>query len=203
LAAAPTNPPLPTRNIAGTQMASLTQQPRSRIPEGALASWQTVQEQNARVFAQADQLQPPVPANFARPAITPIEPAIDASSASRPVSDGWYARRRDEAQAVRAAGEPNRTPPPSTQPPPAPLASSGEQPPQTWPQAVIHAEPLTPTAPLERQSAGSDTSATPLQPPAAADRRVLLEWTRPNDQPYRGAADLTGVALNAGPAQWR
>src|SRR4051812_37434970 len=59
--------PVPdSRNMTGTQMASLMQQPRSRIPEGALASWQTTQSQNARTFAKADDSEmPPLPPNYA------------------------------------------------------------------------------------------------------------------------------------------
>src|SRR6476646_7623106 len=47
---------LASRNMANTQLATLTQQPQSRIPDGALSSWQTVQAQNTRAYAQADQM---------------------------------------------------------------------------------------------------------------------------------------------------
>src|SRR5439155_19913008 len=52
--------------VAGTQMASLTQQPQARNPEGPRAGWQTIQAQNARIMARADQNQtPPTPTSFA------------------------------------------------------------------------------------------------------------------------------------------
>jgi hypothetical protein len=85
-----------------TQMASLTQQPRSRIPDGALASWQTPQSQNARAMARFEQPQSPaMESSLSVPEQAPTAAGI--SSVSRPVSDGWYARRRDQAQAVLQA----------------------------------------------------------------------------------------------------
>jgi hypothetical protein len=85
-----------------TQMASLTQQPQSRIPDGALASWQTPQAQNARALARFEQ--PKSPAMESSLAVPEgAAPQGGVSSVSRPVSDGWYARRRDQAQAVLQA----------------------------------------------------------------------------------------------------
>jgi hypothetical protein len=84
----------------GTQMASLAQQPRSRMPQGALASWQTTQSQNARAYARAEPNQPP-PTPFpseSNPSLAAAEP--NYSTVSRPVSDGWYVKRRDQAQAL-------------------------------------------------------------------------------------------------------
>jgi hypothetical protein len=165
----------PTRNIGNTQMASLTQQPQVRIPDGARSSWQTIQEQNSRIFADASQIEAPQP--VARPAITPVEPAAaESSSAARPVSGGWYARRRDQAQATRTpAGAPptNVNLPPT---PPQPLATEAEPTALAARPKVIQAQPLTPAS-------------------AAPDRRVLLEWTRSSDRPYQPGAELTGVAL--------
>ena len=161
----------PSRGVAGTQMASLTQQPRSRIPNGALASWQTTQSQNARTFAQADQIEtPPQVANSARPAVVP---SADYSQVSRPVSEGWYAKRRDQAQAAAAS------PDAPVQPPVAPSEPAAERAPQQSTQrAPIEAAPLTPV---------SSTSPS---------SRVLLEWNRPADQPFRWRDEQTGVALN-------
>jgi hypothetical protein len=72
-------------DVGMTQMASLTQQPQSREPGGPLASWQTTQAQNARAFARADEQSP--------------------RDVSRPVSDGWYAKQRDQAQQSLRSGE--------------------------------------------------------------------------------------------------
>lgn len=82
-----------------TQMETLLQQPQSRIPDGALVSWQTPQAQNARALAKTDRYSaPPLETNLAAPD-QPL-PQAGLSSVSRPITDGWYARRRDQAQAV-------------------------------------------------------------------------------------------------------
>jgi hypothetical protein len=91
-----------------TQLASLTQQPQTRVSDGALSSWQTAQSQNARAFARADDVPPQPPAAFDSEAETGQQ--ADYSRVSRPVSDGWYARRRDEAQQVLRSGDRAETP---------------------------------------------------------------------------------------------
>jgi hypothetical protein len=170
------------RGMANTQMASLTQQPKSRIPDGALSSWQTTQAQNARVFAKADQIQMPQPANSARPAVTGTEEQPDYSSASRPVSEGWYAKRRDQAQAAMGSASgaapavlPRGQAGGTTQP-----ASDEIPPPPPLRRAPIEAEPLTP-------------AAAEAKPGATG---VIMEWTRPADRPSRRNAELTGMASN-------
>jgi hypothetical protein len=170
------------RVVSNTQMASLLQQPRSRIPEGALSSWQTVQAQNARALAQGERYETqPQPANSARPAVTGADNSTpDYTSSSRPPSDGWYAKRRDQAQAVlgshagrdAAASEIPPEPPQSIEKTAEQNASPG--------RTVIQAEPVSPL----KTSANQPSS------------RVLMEWTRPADQPYRPAADMTGIATN-------
>jgi hypothetical protein len=167
-----------SRVVSNTQMASLMQQPRSRIPEGALSSWQTVQAQNARALAQGEQFEsPPQPANSARPAVTGVEnQRPDVSSSSRPVSDGWYARRRDQAQAVLGSTNPRE--PVASEIPPKPPEAAKEDAPARRPG--IEAAPMTRSAPPANQP----------------NNRVLMEWTRPADHPYRTTADLTGIATN-------
>jgi hypothetical protein len=180
--------PAGPRNMANTQMASLTQQPQSRIPDGALSSWQTVQAQNARAFAHAEQMESPVvPASFARPAVTAAErPASDYSSVSRPVSDGWYSKRRDQAQTIiGTAGddaEPSSNGRASTVTPAAHVApephsvNSEEQNPSPR-RGPIRAEPM----------------ASPSGP-SASGSRMVFEWTRPADQPYKAPPDVTDIA---------
>jgi hypothetical protein len=112
-ATAPSQPAVASRGgmVAGTQMASLTQQPRSRMPAGALASWQTTQSQNSRAFAQAEPDIPPTP--FPSETAPRSTQPPNYSTVSRPVSDGWYVKRRDQAQAVMqspAAGSGELTP---------------------------------------------------------------------------------------------
>lgn len=166
LASAANQPAAASANVAATQMASLTQQPRSRIPDGTLASWQTTQSQNARALARADHFQTPPSSPYPKAQDRPAESRGHVSSVSRPVSDGWYAKRRDQAQAVLRSSPP---------------ALSEEQP------ASLPTVPPPPTRP----------AATESQPPLSAPEqsKVLLEWTRPTDRPYRIRSDLTGVSL--------
>ena len=96
---------------------------------------------------------------------------------SRPVSEGWYAKRRDQAQAVLHS---------------SPDQADSQNQTVPAPPTRTQAEPLTPAA---SQTAGSFALAPPGQfspaqplkalPPGAlpsGDRRVLMEWSRA-DQP--------------------
>jgi hypothetical protein len=163
---------LPTGNVAGTQLASLAQQPRQRSAELTPVSWQSIASQNDRALAQVDQLEvpPPVPASFARPAVTPAPQAPDSSTASRPISDGWYAKRRDQAQAV--VGSPENYA----------AAGTGDGGQGTGGRpAPIQAEPAMPSS----EQSGREVT----------DRRMLLEWKRPVDQPYWPRDEVRGVAI--------
>jgi hypothetical protein len=191
LPAAATNRPIaPPRNtiasntMANTQMATLNQTPAVRIPAGPPSSWQTVGSQNGRVFGQADQFaSPPEIAASARPAGTMASQPADYSSA-RPVSEGWYAKRRDQAQATMGGS-----------------ASSVAE--QQSPAATVADDPIPPLPP---QSVGTGRiDAQPLVPvngkPAgqgqtADQRRVLLEWTRSADESSASRGEVTGVAAN-------
>jgi hypothetical protein len=172
--------------VSNTQMASLTQQPRSRVPDGALSSWQTTQSQNARVFAQADQTQtPPQPTGLARPAVIgPAPQGADYSSVSRPVSEGWYAKRRDQArETLESPGAPAQDghgPQQEAQPP---QSAAGVIPAPPSRRAAIEAQPLTP-------------AASPGQSDQPRASRVVLEWSRQADQPFQARQELTGVAVN-------
>lgn len=208
---------LASRVVSNTQMASLLQQPQSRIPDGALASQQTVQSQNARVFAAADidGIPPAPPSSLARGASegkgastpsdlassrTPTIPASytrqpsDVSSVSRPVSEGWYTKRRDQAQAglispesASSESQPvafeQQTTPPVAETAAAPVA-----------RRPIEALPLTPVNSLAAQ-APADT-ATASTAPIANRGRVLLEWTRPETQTPPASQEMTGLALS-------
>jgi hypothetical protein len=184
------------RNMTGTQMASLMQQPRSRIPEGALASWQTAQSQNARVFAQGDDSEmPPLPPNYVAPTPKPnaLPDAGEISRVSRPVSEGWYARRRDQAQAAQAAQA-------------APASAASDSPPKADTSAgTTNSAAQTSPAPKNPQARSSPRviEAQPLNPTmsqtgqsASPKSNVVLEWTRPADQPFVPRSELTGIAVN-------
>jgi hypothetical protein len=171
-------------DVANTQMASLTRQPQSRVPDGALSSWQTAQSQNARAMARANQSEgPPIPDRFAAESLTAAQAATGFSTASRPVSDGWYAKRRDQAQAA--------------------LGSTAGAPAVADPTPAPTVTPLT--AEPSRQGWASPNNNIPAPPtrearnqPASPDRRVLMEWTRPADQLYQPGSpsrELSGLAI--------
>jgi len=151
------------RPMAGTQLANLAEPTRVRTSDGPLESWQTIGSQNARLFAQAAQFQvPPQPATrlespaASSSADSPLASSSqgDVNSTARPVSDGWYARRRDQAQAALKA-------------------------------LPAKEEPQVPSSPTRSRPG------------------VLLEWSRPADQPYRPAEDLTGVVQRDATPLWR
>jgi hypothetical protein len=163
------------RPMAGTQLANLAEPTRVRTSDGPLESWQTIGSQNARLFAQAAQFQvPPQPATrlqspaASSAADSPLASSSpltsssqgDVNSTARPVSDGWYARRRDQAQAALKALPAREALPASAEPQPS-------------------------------------SSPIPSRP------GVLLEWSRPADQPYRPAEDLTGVVQRDATPLWR
>jgi hypothetical protein len=182
-----------SQGVGMTQLASLSRTQQSRIPDGALASWQTPQAQNGRSFAAADRYEtPPAPTNFtAEDGQNPQQMTGDYSKVSRPVSDGWYARRRDQAQAVLNGG--GRTDAafeasPSSATAPQPLPRENALPLRARP-ASIEAQPLQPIS--------NEQPAARRMPPEGTgpgDRR-LMEWTRPSNQPYGGSGNLTGVVL--------
>ncbi|HEY2410772.1 MAG TPA: hypothetical protein VGI40_00935 [Pirellulaceae bacterium] len=202
-ASAPTSdqPPrnaLASNMVANTQMASLTQLPQSRIPGGARESWQTVQQQNDRVFNSLDPNSiPAAPASYARPARAvgnalrgvPSDTGTDAdfSSVSRPVSDGWYSKRRDQAQnSMTNRVNDSISDAPTTQPQQTTADLSEPVPPLPPQRNIIEAQPLTPVRPAANQTTAASGSAG----------RVLLEWTRPETEPTRASNEVLGVALN-------
>jgi hypothetical protein len=186
----PANALANSRIVGNTQMASLTQQPQSRIPDGALESWQTIQQQNDRVFSSVDPNSiAAAPASYSRPVRgnnTGASP--DFSSVSRPVSDGWYSKRRDQAQNTMANRVTNSASDvPAAQPQQQTTADLAEPVPPLPPQrGIIEAQPLTPVHPAaDQKTAGSGGAG-----------RVLLEWTRPETEPTRASNEVLGVALN-------
>jgi hypothetical protein len=163
-----------------TQMASLTQQPQTRVPDGALSSWQTSQSQNARAFGRADEFAQPVAPSRQPAAFDSTEqPAGDYSRVSRPVSDGWYAKRRDEAQQVLrsapSASVPAATPPPNALPDRPDAGSRSVAPPSSM-----------------RLPIGAFPAASTASPDS---RRVVLEWSRSEDDAAARTSDLAGVSV--------
>jgi len=189
--AATNRPVAPPRNaiasntMANTQMASLNQQPQMRIPDGPPANWQTVSSQNNRVFGRADQFAtPPDMTSFGRAGGTPTSPSADYSSA-RPVSEGWYAKRRDQVQATLGSPAVAEAQAQSTAAPAAANDPIPPVPPQSVRSGPIQAQPLVPPK-----------SQTASQGQSSGSSRVLLEWTRPNDPATGAAGEMSGVALN-------
>ena len=113
---------------------------------------------------------------------------------SRPVSEGWYTKRRDQAQAglispdsasseSQPAAIEQQTTPPVADTAAAPVA-----------RRPIEALPLTPVNYLAAQ-APADT-ATASTAPIANRGRVLLEWTRPEAQSSSPSQEINGIALS-------
>jgi len=135
--------------------------------------WQAPPAQNARALARANSMvQPPAPSNFAASSAVD-ENRPGASNVSRPVSDGWYARRRDQARGANAPDE-------------------------TEPTSTTRAIPSPPTRdaidePLRRASFESPIPAPARPAPAPGNRKVLMEWRRePADQ---GRTDVRDLAV--------
>jgi len=180
---------LASNTVSNTQMASLSQPPQSRIPDGALASWQTVQQQNGRIFNSVDPNSiPAAPASYSRPARgSNVGTDADFSSVSRPVSDGWYAKRRDQAQSTmtnRVTDSISEAPPAQPQPTSADLAEP--VPPLPPQHNIIQAQPLAPVPPANNQAAAANGRSS----------RVLLEWTKEGSRSPNASSSLDGVALN-------
>jgi hypothetical protein len=155
--------------MPATQLASLTQPIQSRIPDGPPPAWQAIQSQNTRALAQADQRPQPQATNFGANSAAAARASAAVSTVSHPIGDGWYARRRDQAQAVLRSSTTEEPAPEERVPPPPPAPAPG----------------------------GADTLTPAIHSHPATDggRRVLMEWTRPPNQPANARADLTGVAL--------
>lgn len=101
--------------------------------------------------------------------------ARPASNVARPYSEGWYAKKRDELQQGAAASvQPSAQQPAYAQPKPAELA------------------------PVR----GSNGSANVPVAAPPGNRRVMLEWSRPVDQPWEPSA-ATGLARASEPATHR
>ena len=144
--------------IGSTQMATNARPRPARASANQSQSWQSPGPQRERSIAAASQRDiPQQPSTFsAESYVTTPQKGAEHSSVSRPVSEGWYAKRRDQAQAVLHSS-PDASDSNSRTIPAPPTRTS------------ITAEPLTPAQPLK---------ATPLGAAPAGDRRVLLEWSR-------------------------
>jgi hypothetical protein len=182
--------------------------------QNAAYGWQAPPAQNSRIFATAEaKTQPPAPSTFsAASAMQPQSPG--ASVASRPISDGWYARQRDRAQsgAGAAVDDNPRSLPPSSLPtgslPTGSPSFAAPQPGAAFPGAAQSPPTqLEPSSPVSRAShiepigvqRGSPASAGAAAGTAAAgDRRVLMEWSRsgPSQLPTSSSRDdLRGLAV--------
>jgi hypothetical protein len=136
-----------------------------------------------------------------RPAPTPptsfaSAPRDETTSVSRPASGGWYKRQRQQAEGLSEtasspaadAGPVVRGQQPDEALPPAP-------PPEHQGNAAETAPvPSRDLVPLKRRA--EMASVTPTAP--VASRKVLLQWTRPKDQPWAGGP-VAEVALRSEP----
>lgn len=90
--------------------------------------------------------------------------ARPANNLARPMLEGWYAKKRDELQQTGATAS-------------APPAAPAPQPPAEL-------------APVRSAAGSANVPAAAAPPP---NRRVLLEWSRPVDQPWSPQAEA-GIA---------
>jgi hypothetical protein len=90
--------------------------------------------------------------------------ARPASTAARPYSEGWYAKTAKQQQDLKPSG------PPTSQAQPAAYSQ---------PQSAAEVAPL--------RGANGSSNLPAAAPPG--NRRVMLEWSRPVDQPWNPAAD--------------
>jgi len=134
--------------------------------------WQAPPAQNARALAKANSIvQPPAPSNFTAASQVP-EQRPGASNVSRPISDGWYARQRDQARGLGVKGEDG------------PVSASA--PPPVMPSRDAIDEPLRPAS--FEQPIQSPLQASP--PPG--NPKVLMEWRRDAEP---GRTDIRGLAV--------
>ncbi|MCI0358508.1 MAG: hypothetical protein L0211_08500 [Planctomycetaceae bacterium] len=158
----------PTQQVEADQPTAAESFAMAR--QASAYGWQAPPAQNARAFAKADSIvQPPAPSNFS--AASEVDQQREgASNVSRPISDGWYARRRDQARGLGGGERPISASPANPAPP------AGE--------AIEE--------PLRRA-----TFEQPLQDPVEASplpagRKVLMEWHR--EPPEAARADVRGLA---------
>jgi hypothetical protein len=138
----------------------------------------------------------------------------EKTSVARPESGGWYKRQKQAAGGAAAAGDNSRTQPDRPKRTEAAAA----------PRAAVRGAESNPVVrgqepevfpPPEHQGSNVDSSAAPaklvpLRPRPRAtqtadarpekSRQVLLEWTRPKDQPWAGDA-AAEVALRSEPRE--
>ena len=174
----PTDPALQPDDPTAAEAFALARQ-------NSAYGWQAPPAQNARAFAQADSfVPPPAPSNFTAQSAAPTSSA-GASNVSRPVSDGWYASKRDQAKRDQAQGlrqaratRANPAPPIQAQP--------------IHPQPIRPASFSVPSQSAPHQAAPHGTA--PLEGTPPADGRVLMEWRK--EPPAASHSDITGLALH-------
>lgn len=181
LAPAPTEESIAaaTRESDGRDFASSARAARQQFDEP--------RTNTAREFA-ASYEQPAAPTNFpAAPSknAAPMTDARESETVSRPVSEGWYSNRRDQAQMPSPpAGSPFQ-PVSTTLPSSAPVA--GER-------TIDRYAPVPASGLISSPVGGNvlDRELTPIQaqPTArtAPSGRVLFQWERPVNQPWQGDA---------------
>jgi hypothetical protein len=167
-------------------MESLARQQQVRENAAQPEAWQEIGPQNGRQLARDQQFtRPNQPTTFSAEQYAQAQQP-GHSSVSRPVSEGWYAKRRDQAQSI--------------------IHSSADAPQQSQPQGqqrqsfTVPAPPTRAMVPQESSPAntfGKPPAANAVPSAAPDNRRVLLEWSRqsnPAAAPARGG-DLAGVAM--------
>ena len=177
IAAAPTSVVALPITQAPRAVAHVAPTPTPNVPAHALVATNahTPPMRKGSYTQNLETVSPPRP-EFATSAQAEVRPA---SNVARPYSEGWYAKRRDEAQ--QGGTQPGAVPPGAAQP----VARTAEVP--------VSVQPPAEQVP---QNGVRNQATVPVTAPAAAppNRRVMLEWSRPVDQPWNPTAgSLSGV----------
>ncbi|MDX1944775.1 MAG: hypothetical protein SFU86_05150 [Pirellulaceae bacterium] len=153
------------QTVAAAAASATTPANGASLPPEERAGWQTVAAQNERVNDSVQSfVRPPAPTNFATPAPAAIANPNLGASVSRPISEGWYAKRRDQAQQVRQAV-------PATAENPIPTGLNPAPPTDPAPSPA-------PTPPPGNPMPVQPIPAPPTRTPIPSQRRVLMEWSR-------------------------
>ena len=172
------------------------------IPAEAPPGYQTIAAQNQRLFASGNDTQSPLPpTNLAAGPATAGGSQLEHSSVSRPVTSGWYARKRDQAQSLMQGAA---TPSANHSAPEQPTTSSV---PRTFSPGATRAIPPPPT----RRAALDDQALTPVGYEAPVEtkvtfarprneRQVIMEWSRSDNSksPRGDVRDLAAREVASG-----
>ena len=182
----------------GRTPAAMVAASAGAIPAESGPGYQTIAAQNQRALARGSDVQSPLPpTNLTAGPATSESGQLEHSSVSRPVTSGWYARKRDQAQGVmQGAATPSEPTQPAIEQPATNVA------PRTFSPAATRAIPPPPTrrASLDEPSITPVPYEAPLDPKVTIarprnDRRVIMEWSRSESSQGIAQRDVRDLAV--------